>query len=71
MATLNLQSSQFLPGDALHSFVVEAGEPFLIEILKGQVVRIVDLEGNQAVELQIAGAKDLPHAVGCGGPRIS
>jgi uncharacterized protein YcgI (DUF1989 family) len=58
MATLNLQTSEFLPGDALHSFVVEAGDPFVVEILKGHVVRIVDLEGNQAVDTLFYNAHD-------------
>jgi uncharacterized protein YcgI (DUF1989 family) len=50
VATSILQTSQLLPEDALHSFVVEAGDPFLLEVWKGQVVRIIDLEGNQAVD---------------------
>ena len=58
MATSILQTSQLMPGDALHSFVVEAGDPFLFEIGKGQVVRIVDLEGNQAVDTLFYNAHD-------------
>jgi hypothetical protein len=58
VATSILQSSQLLPEDALHTFVVEAGEPFLFEIWKGQVVRIVDLEGNQAVDTLFYNAHD-------------
>jgi len=58
VATSILQSSQLLPGDALHTFVVEAGDPFLFEIAKGQVVRIVDLEGNQAVDTLFYNAHD-------------
>ena len=58
MATSILQSSQLLPEDALHSFQVEAGDPFLLEIWKGQVVRIVDLEGNQAVDTLFYNAQD-------------
>ena len=50
MATSILQSSQLLPEDALHSFVVEAGDAFLFEIGKGHSIRIIDLEGNQAVD---------------------
>jgi uncharacterized protein len=50
VATSILQSSQLLPEDALHSFVVEAGDPFLFEIGKGHTIRIIDLEGNQAVD---------------------
>ena len=58
MATSILQSSQLLPEDALHTFVVEAGDPFVLEIWKGQVVRIVDLEGNQAVDTLFYNAQD-------------
>ena len=58
MATSILQSSQLLPEDALRTFVVEAGDPFLHEIWKGQVVRIVDLEGNQAVDTLFYNAHD-------------
>ena len=58
MATSILQCSQLLPEDAQHSFVVEAGDPFLFEILAGQVVRIVDLEGNQAVDTLFYNAHD-------------
>jgi hypothetical protein len=38
------------PTNAVTSVVVEAGDPFVHEILKGQFVRIIDLEGNQAVD---------------------
>jgi len=58
VATSILQSSQLMPHDALHSFVVEAGDPFLLELDKGQVVRIVDLEGNQAVDTLFYNAHD-------------
>jgi uncharacterized protein len=58
VSTSILQSSQLLPRDALRSFVVEAGDPFLLEIWKGQVVRIVDLEGNQAVDTLFYNAHD-------------
>lgn len=58
MATSILQSSQLLPEDALHSFVVEAGDPFLIEVGKGHTIRIIDLEGNQAVDTLFYNAHD-------------
>ena len=58
MATSILQSSQLLPEDALHSFVVEAGDPFLFEIGKGHTIRIIDLEGNQAVDTLFYNAHD-------------
>jgi len=58
VATSILQSSQLLPEDALHSFVVEAGDPFLIEVGKGHTIRIIDLEGNQAVDTLFYNAHD-------------
>jgi uncharacterized protein len=58
VATLNLQVSPLLPETALFSFVVEAGDPFLHEIRRGQTVRIVDLEGNQAVDTLFYNAHD-------------
>jgi urea carboxylase-associated protein 1 len=45
-----IQSSSLLPENATFSATVEAGDSFVHEILQGQVVRIVDLEGNQAVD---------------------
>lgn len=38
------------PNDAVIDVVVPAGEPWLARIRNGQVLRIVDLEGNQAVD---------------------
>jgi urea carboxylase-associated protein 1 len=56
--TTNLKPSPLSPEAALHSFVVEAGDPFVFEIMQGQVVRIVDLEGNQAVDTIFYNAHD-------------
>jgi uncharacterized protein len=56
--TANLKSSPLVPEAALHSFVVEAGDPFIVEIAEGQSVRIVDLEGNQAVDTIFYNAHD-------------
>ena len=58
MATINLQVSALLPEMALESFVVEAGDAFVHHILRGQTVRIVDLEGNQAVDTLFYNAHD-------------
>jgi len=58
VATLNLQISSLHPDAALESFVVEAGDSFVHEIRRGQVVRIVDLEGNQAVDTLFYNARD-------------
>src|SRR6266702_4780633 len=51
-----IQSSPRLPEDAIFSATVEAGDPFVHEIPKGQFVRIVDLEGNQAVDTLVSNA---------------
>jgi uncharacterized protein len=45
-----LQSSPRLPEDAIFSATVEAGDFFFHEILQGQFICIIDLEGNQAVD---------------------
>jgi urea carboxylase-associated protein 1 len=58
VATINLQVSALLPEMALESFVVEAGDAFVHDILRGQTVRIVDLEGNQAVDTLFYNAHD-------------
>jgi urea carboxylase-associated protein 1 len=44
--------------NASQRFVVKAGDPFLCEIGQGQRVRIVDLEGNQAVDTLFYNATD-------------
>src|SRR5580658_3912405 len=56
--TTNLKPSSLKPEAALHSFVVEAGDPFVFEIAQGQYLRIVDLEGNQAVDTLFYNAHD-------------
>jgi uncharacterized protein len=58
VATINLQISSLQPETALKSFIVEAGEPFVHQIDRGQTVRIVDLEGNQAVDTLFYNAHD-------------
>ena len=44
--------------DAVFREVVAAGEPFMKEIKKGQVLRILDLKGNQAVDTLFYSASD-------------
>jgi uncharacterized protein len=58
VATVNLQVSSLRPEGALKTFVVEAGDWFACEIRRGQIVRIVDLEGNQAVDTLFYNAHD-------------
>src|ERR1700733_3051018 len=45
-----IKPSPRLPEDAIVSATVNAGDPFVHEIFAGQYIRIVDLEGNQAVD---------------------
>ena len=55
-----LQESTLDPADALYTEVIPAGNGWSREILAGQIFRIVDLEGNQAVDTLFfnAGATD-------------
>src|SRR3954465_10778348 len=43
---------------AIYNEVVPAGEPWVFEIKKGQIFRIVDLHGNQAVDTLFYNAHD-------------
>jgi uncharacterized protein len=58
MGTFNLHVSPLQPESAVLSFVVEAGDPFVHEIPRGHTVRIIDLEGNQAVDTLFYNADD-------------
>jgi urea carboxylase-associated protein 1 len=58
MTISTLTESSLDPAAASFSFTVKAGDPFLHEIRKGQLVRIVDLRGNQAVDTLFYNAHD-------------
>lgn len=45
-----LTESTLKPSQAVYREIVPAGEPYIHEIKRGQIVRIVDLKGNQAVD---------------------
>lgn len=47
-----------LPGTILHDEIVPARAPWLHRINKGEILRIIDLEGNQAVDFLIYAAAD-------------
>ena len=47
-----------LPGMILHDEVVPARAPWLHRVLAGQTLRIVDLQGNQAVDFLLYAAAD-------------
>lgn len=56
--TMNLTESQLNSETAAYRQVVPAGEPFMKVVKKGQVFRILDLEGNQAVDTLFYNASD-------------
>jgi len=58
MSTFNLVESPFDPKNAVVDAVVNAGDPWIHEIRKGQLFRILDLEGNQAVDTLFFNARD-------------
>ena len=58
MSGPRLVASRLDPRDAVYSSVIAAGEPWIYEILKGQYLRIVDLDGNQAVDTLFYNASD-------------
>ncbi|WP_375197005.1 urea amidolyase associated protein UAAP2 [Sphingobium sp.] len=47
-----------LPGTVLHDVTVPARAPWLHHVAAGQTLRIVDLEGNQAVDFLLYSAQD-------------
>jgi len=54
----NLVESQRRPEAAIYRHVINAGDPWMYEIKKGQYFRIVDLHGNQAVDTLFYNAHD-------------
>jgi uncharacterized protein len=45
-----LTESKYHPAQAVYRKIIAAGEPYMHTMKRGQTVRIVDLEGNQAVD---------------------
>ena len=58
MNDFQLVESTLDPANAVYSAVIPAGESWLHPITKGQTFRIVDLEGNQAVDTLFYNAHD-------------
>ena len=54
----NLVESKLRPDSAIYRQVINAGDPWIHEIKQGQYFRIVDLEGNQAVDTLFYNAHD-------------
>ncbi|MCU0936665.1 MAG: urea carboxylase-associated family protein [Gammaproteobacteria bacterium] len=50
--------SRLDPARAVYDAVVPAGEPWMRVVHRGQVIRIVDLQGNQAVDTLLYNAAD-------------
>ena len=58
MTTASLTESSLDPAAAVYDHVLAAGEPWLYTVRRGQVFRILDLEGNQAVDTLFFNAHD-------------
>jgi len=58
MSGIRLVESQLNPADAVYCQEIPAGEPWVHEIRLGQIFRIVDLRGNQAVDTLFYNAHD-------------
>jgi uncharacterized protein YcgI (DUF1989 family) len=52
-----------LSANILHDEIVPARAPWLHHVAKGQTLRIVDLEGNQAVDFLVYAPPTMPSAI--------
>jgi urea carboxylase-associated protein 1 len=59
MSTFILTESKLDPADALYDFTLSAGDGWMHEIKRGQIFRVVDLDGNQAVDTLFYNAQDM------------
>lgn len=59
MSALIYTQSSLVPADAFYDTILEAGDGWMHEIRQGQTFRIVDLEGNQAVDTLFYNAHDI------------
>lgn len=55
---MSIVESKLKPEQACYDHVLPAGESWLHEVKRGQVFRILDLEGNQAVDTLFYNARD-------------
>ena len=55
---MSLIESTLHPEAAMFRHVIPAGEPYLFEVRAGQTLRLLDLEGNQAVDTLFFSAKN-------------
>lgn len=51
MTAIRIQESQLRPEAAVLDHTLPSGEPYLLRFNKGQTLRIIDVEGNQAVDI--------------------
>lgn len=58
MSTLVYTESQLQPAHAIYDYTMPAGTGWMQEIRRGQTFRIVDLEGNQAVDTLFYSSQD-------------
>ncbi len=58
MNATQIRQSLLDPARAVYDFTLPAGEPWMQEIRQGQIFRIVDLKGNQAVDTLFFSAHD-------------
>ncbi len=58
MTSQQLTESTLDPNNAIYDYRIPGGYPWLYELKQGQVLRIVDLEGNQAVDTLFYNAHD-------------
>ncbi len=58
MSATTIVESELDPAAAIYREVILAGDPWIREISRGQILRIVDLAGNQAVDTLFYNARD-------------
>ena len=55
---MSLTSSELSPASAVFRHTIPAGEPYLFEVKAGQTLRLLDLEGNQAIDTLFYSARN-------------
>ena len=58
MPASRLLASSLSPSHAVYRHTIPAGDPWTHEIQRGQILRIVDVEGNQAADTLFYDAHD-------------
>ncbi len=58
------------PETAVYRATIPAGEPWLMEVKAGQTLRILDLEGNQAVDTLFYSVANPGSATTCSAPCV-